>query len=231
MSPEFKDDLLERFSLLRRLYGLKLLLTQGKTDATFWFLHNRHELKYSLNLAKEGIVLDIGAYKGNFTLNLLRKNSKLTYLLYEPILQYYNIARNNLGDQTNVVIIQKGVSSDGRKIQLRDEGLRSRQIIRASDIYLEIQTQNILELFEADSRIELLKMNIEGMEYECLEILIKTEKLKLANNLLIQFHNFESTSEDRYLAIRDKLNMEYECVFSYKWIWELWKRKPEISTT
>ena len=187
MSPEFKDDLLERFSLLRRLYGLKLLLTQGKTDATFWFLHNRHELKYSLNLAKEGIVLDIGAYKGNFTLNLLRKNSKLTYLLYEPILEYCNIARNILGDQTNVVIIQKGISSDGRKIQLRDEGLRSRQIIRASDIYLEIQTQNILELFEADSRIELLKMNIEGMEYEC--------------------------------------------VFSYKWIWELWKRKPEISTT
>jgi FkbM family methyltransferase len=152
-------------------------------------------------------------------------------LLYEPILEYCNIARNNLGAQTNVVIIQKGVSSDGRKIQLRDEGLRSRQIIRASDIYLEIQTQNILELFEADSRIELLKMNIEGMEYECLEILIKTEKLKLANNILIQFHNFESTSENRYLAIRDKLNMEYDCVFSYKWIWELWKRKPEIFTT
>ena len=231
MSPEFKDDLLERFSLLRRFYGLKLLLSQGKTDAALWFLHNRHELKYSLDLAKEGIVLDIGAYKGNFTLNLLRKNPKLTFLLYEPILQYYNIARNNLGDQTNVVIIQKGISSDGRKIQLRDEGLRSRQIIRPSDTHLEIQTQNILALFEADSRIELLKMNIEGMEYECLEILIKTEKLKLANNLLIQFHNFESTSEDRYLAIRNKLIAEYDCVFSYKWIWELWKRKPEISTS
>ena len=231
MSPEFKDDLLERFSLLRRFYGLKLLLSQGKTDAALWFLHNRHELKYSLDLAKEGIVLDIGAYKGNFTLNLLRKNPKLTFLLYEPILQYCNIARNNLGDQTNVVIIQKGISSDGRKIQLRDEGLRSRQIIRPSDTHLEIQTQNILALFEADSRIELLKMNIEGMEYECLEILIKTEKLKLANNLLIQFHNFESTSEDRYLAIRNKLIVEYDCVFSYKWIWELWKRKPEISTS
>jgi FkbM family methyltransferase len=231
MSPEFKDDLLERFSLLRRFYGLKLLLSQGKTDAALWFLHNRHELKYSLDLAKEGIVLDIGAYKGNFTLNLLRKNPKLTFLLYEPILQYCNIARNNLGDQTNVVIIQKGISSDGRKIQLRDEGLRSRQIIRPSDTHLEIQTQNILALFEADSRIELLKMNIEGMEYECLEILIKTEKLKLANNLLIQFHNFESTSEDRYLAIRNKLIAEYDCVFSYKWIWELWKRKPEISTS
>ena len=124
MSPEFKDGLLERFGLLRRFYGLKLLFTVGKTDATNWFLHDRHELKYSLDLAEEGIVIDIGAYKGNFTLNLLRKNPKLTFLLYEPILEYYNVAKDKLGHQRNVIINQKGVSSDGRKIQLLDEGPR-----------------------------------------------------------------------------------------------------------
>jgi FkbM family methyltransferase len=230
MSPEFKDGLLERFGLLRRFYGLKLLFTVGKTDATNWFLHDRHELKYSLDLAEEGIVIDIGAYKGNFTLNLLRKNPKLTFLLYEPILEYYNVAKDKLGHQRNVIINQKGVSSDGRKIQLLDEGLRSRQIVSPNNENLEIHTHSILAIFEIDSRIELLKMNIEGMEYECLEILIKNDKLKLAKNLLIQFHNFENTSEDRYMAIRDKLNVEYDCVFSYKWIWELWKRKTEIST-
>jgi hypothetical protein len=72
-----------------------------------------------------------------------------------------------------------------------------------------------------------MKMNIEGMEYECLEKLISTDSLVKAKQLLIQFHNFEDENHHRRELLRTQIAKKFVNVYTYDWIWELWIRKNE----
>ena len=70
-----------------------------------------------------------------------------------------------------------------------------------------------------------MKMNIEGLEYECLLSIIQSGSIKKINNLLVQFHNFRVEDEKNYVEITGLMSEDFIRVFSYKWKWELWHIK------
>lgn len=222
---QLKDFALETSSIARRIYGMKLILRGGQSDAARWFLFNREKLKYEMNFKSNGLILDIGSYVGEYTKKLLDKNPKMTFWLYEPIPEYYRACLVRFKDRENVSVYQKAVSADGRDIRMQIDGLRSRQELKTNDEVLEFASINIQEIFDSVSEIELLKMNIEGMEYECLNQLILSNSLIKANYLLIQFHNFESEAEKKRNLVIKAIEEDFTNVFTFEWIWELWIRK------
>jgi FkbM family methyltransferase len=216
------DALLEKSGLARRVYGLKLFLKTGLSDTTKWFLFNRHALKYSMPLNEKGLVVDIGGYNGDWSLKLLNLNPGLNFKIYEPVRTYFEESQKRFQGYGNVEVFNQAISSDGRKIQIHIDGPRSKLEINQSKEYSE--TLSILDLFRDLSEIELLKINIEGMEYECLEILIKNNELKKVNNLFVQFHNFNEESLSNYNFIVEEIKKDFALVFRYEWIWEHWKK-------
>lgn len=222
-----KDRILESSSIARRMYGVKLTLTGKSSDASKWFLFNRDKLIFDIKLKQEGLVLDIGSYLGEYTERVLGKNPKMTFWLYEPIPSYFNACVNKFKNRENVVVYQTAVSADGRDFQMHIDGLRSRQGSAASSEGVPVDSISIQEIFDSVSEIELLKMNIEGMEYECLEQLIHSNSLIKSKYLLIQFHNFEKESKDRRNALRMDIERDFNNIYTFEWIWELWIRKEE----
>ncbi len=222
-----KDRLLEDSVILRRIYGLELLIKTGLTDVSKWFLLNRENLKYDIDLNAGGIVLDIGAFKGQYTEKILARYNDMVFWLYEPIADYFQICQHHFVNTKSVTVHQAAVSADGRNFEMQVDGLRSRQTVDQLADSVLITSVDIQDIFDSAQEFELLKMNIEGMEFECLEKLINTNSLIKARYLLIQFHKFESDSSQRLKKIRESLKEDYENVWSYDWMWELWKRKEE----
>jgi hypothetical protein len=73
------------------------------------------------------------------------------------------------------------------------------------------------------SRIDLIKINIEGSEFDLFEYLLSHQFLSRITGILVQFHNFAPQSESRMQAIKSGLRTTHECVFEYKFVWEYWK--------
>lgn len=221
-----KSKLMEKSSLARRLYGLKLALKNGFTEESKWFILNYEKLKYQINLKEDGLVLDFGGYLGDFSANLLKKNPKLQCKVYEPVTQFAYICQNRFKGNSKVEVINSGVSSDGRYLKMYVDGPRTKYDSRIyPDSFKSISINSILDTLK---EVELIKMNIEGMEYECLAALELNDNLKKVKYLLVQFHNFDSNSAKDYEAAIKTIEKSHTSIFKYQWLWELYiiKRFP-----
>lgn len=72
------------------------------------------------------------------------------------------------------------------------------------------------------NRIDLLKLNVEGLEYEILERLMSQRKITNIKQLLVQFHDFVPEHKKRYLKIVENLSKTHNLIWRFEFIWELW---------
>ena len=74
-------------------------------------------------------------------------------------------------------------------------------------------------------KIDLLKLNIEGSEYDVLEKLLNDGKIDIIENIQVQFHTFIDNCVDRRNNIREKLKNTHIETYCYEFVWENWKKK------
>jgi FkbM family methyltransferase len=177
-----------------------------------------------MDLKEDSLVLDFGGYMGDFSANLLRVNPRLQCKVYEPVIEFAYSCQQRFKDNSNVEVIASGMSSNGRSLKLFVDGPRTKN---DSSIHLEsFTTVSINTVFDVLGQVELVKMNKEGMEYECLSELESNGNLKKIKYLLVQFHNFISHLEEDYRDIIKIMEKNHTSVFKYKWLWELHRLKP-----
>ena len=70
--------------------------------------------------------------------------------------------------------------------------------------------------------VGILKLNIEGGEYEVLERLLETGDIKRLRCLLIQFHRQPEGWERRYEQIVNGLRSTHDRIWSFPMVWERW---------
>jgi FkbM family methyltransferase len=220
---KLKERLIETSSIARIIYGLKLLLLSGLNDESKWFLLNKENLKYKVKLKSNGLVLDFGGYVGEFTSKMSKLNPDMLFLIFEPIPNFYKKCQRRFRKNRNVSILPYGVTSNGRNIDLAIDGPRTRT--NQSGKNLGFPSKSITGILDNLDQVELLKMNIEGLEYECLLSIIENGSIKKINYLLVQFHNFNVDDENSYIEITSLISEDFIRVFSYKWKWELWRIK------
>ena len=77
------------------------------------------------------------------------------------------------------------------------------------------------------SNVDLIKINIEGGEFELLEYLVETDKVSIFKNIQVQFHDFVPDAINRMKAIQNKLSKTHALTYQYEFVWENWKLKNE----
>ena len=105
-----------------------------------------------------------------------------------------------------------GISEDSSSL-FRDFG--NREQVEIVDIATWIRSNSI-------KRIDLMKVNIEGGEYDLLERLIQTDLIRIITNLQVQFHEISSDSRARMERIQDRLRKTHSPTYQYTFIWENW---------
>ena len=69
----------------------------------------------------------------------------------------------------------------------------------------------------------MIKINIEGGEYEVLEALLESGMISIFKNLQIQFHDFIiDNASERMENIQVQLAKTHKITYQYKFVWENW---------
>lgn len=74
------------------------------------------------------------------------------------------------------------------------------------------------------NEVALMKVNIEGGEYELLDYIIEKGLIKNIKNIQVQFHLVDGWDcEKKYKELADKLKLTHTLTWRYPFVWENWK--------
>lgn len=183
---------------------------------------NKYRYTYPLN--KKSIVYDMGGYKGEWA----AKMSKLygcTIEVFEPVERFAQALDKKFQKQVNVRVHYFGLAGSARTEKINLD-LASSSTFKAGKKNETIKLVKASEFIaENELPIDLIKINIEGGEYELLDHLIKTGLIKQIKELQLQFHDFVPNARKKRLAIQQQLSKSHRLAYNYPFIWEDWIRK------
>lgn len=232
----------ERYELYSRVKSINLLNIKDNNDDDTeskiidyehvrWFRDSGDTtLRLNYDLNENSIVLDFGGYKGEWTNQIINRYNSNVYI-FEPIKKFYDEIVNRFKNNDKVKVFNYGLSNIDKEcpIILNNDG--SSEFINNNQYQKEIvffknvsETLNILGL----EKIDLLKINIEGGEYNVISNLIETGIINKINNLQVQFHS-KSDGIDDYITLKEnlynKLSISHNLTWCYHFCWENWKKK------
>lgn len=149
---------------------------------------------YDVKLPEKPLILDIGANQGFVTLWFKYNYPNATIYSYEPVKKSYDILVKNVEDNnlSNCILINAGVFDTNKihKIYHRDGGAGLGDTISTLGTEgceeEEIQLLNIDPTFQSTDKIDLVKIDIEGSEYNVLK---NCTFWKKADKIIIEFHD------------------------------------------
>jgi len=182
-------------------------------------------LKHDFKLTKKSVVFDVGGYIGEWAEEISKRYGSKLYV-FEPVTKYAATISSRLKKSPNVKVYRAGLGGENRTDAISIDEL-------ASSVFIETNNKEKIEItdivdFCKDNKIrkiDLIKMNIEGGEYELLERMITSGLIHKTTTLLIQFHNFVPNGELRMENIQKKLSKTHRQRFQYLFVWERWDLK------
>ncbi len=183
--------------------GKQRTVRLGGTSFTFLnpseFLHTYREIYgngiYELRLSDSPFIIDCGANIGIGTLYLKQRHPGATILAFEPDETNFALLEKNLLDNgvTDVETRKEAVwKEDGIIGFSPDANTGSRIEESASKKNREVTSVRLRNLI--DRKVDFLKMDIEGAEYEVLKDI--EPSLHLVENMFIEYHgDFSQGSE------------------------------------
>ncbi|SFD25379.1 methyltransferase, FkbM family [Algibacter lectus] len=192
-----------------------------------WFAVKGDEtLRFDYSLNNISIVFDLGGYKGEFAADIYNKYQSTIYV-FEPIQSFYNIIKQQFADNPKIKAYQYGLAGQDQTMQISLTDNSSSVYIK-SKLTETIQLKSIVDFIKTNNidHIDLIKVNIEGGEYEVLEELIAHNMLPLFTNLQIQFHDFIiPNATERMKKIQAELSKTHHLTYQYEFVWENWTLK------
>jgi len=181
--------------------------------------------KYNWPLTPDSIVIDAGGYEGNFAKHIHEKHGCTVHVL-EPVTQFYlNILATVRHPKIHIHHFGIGGSSLLELFTIQGDTSGKYANNGRTDYVSIHEVHEVLSVFSRHGKVDLLKLNIEGMEFGVLEKLFQSAQIGLVKNLLIQFHNVLESSDMHRKAIQMRLKETHECIFNTEWVWEGWRLK------
>ena len=155
---------------------LRIIYNQKRRSRFFWNLRNGDEkLSLDYDFTNKSIVFDVGTYTGSFTEKIVNRFDCIVYA-FEPKNEYFNYLMNKFKKNKNVRIFNFALSNFTGTAQISDIGAGSSIIERVENSDYEtinvVSFVDFLKMENIDS-IDLLYLNIEGSEYDFLQIYLR----------------------------------------------------------
>lgn len=179
-----------------------------------WNKYGLERLRYEYNLRPVDTVIDLGAYQGEWA-NEIHRRFRCKIVVVEPT-EYI------LGFQHGEIINKAAGTHEG-KISF---GGRAYYTSSFEDQDHEYVCFDVNPLIKQHSPVALLKINIEGSEYDVLKHIIDAGLHKNIKEIQVQFHEIAGVPYDHwYQEIEKKLSLTHERTWCYRYVWENWKLK------
>lgn len=213
------------------LYRLHVLRDPFLREVRRWFKDRGDQtLRLDYPLTSESLVIDVGAYRGDFA-NAIYQRFGCRVLLFEPVVEFYAHCVERFRAIPRIEVYEYGLGAKDASLPIEVKGDGSSFVhLHAPQRWASIRCADRVFGELALDQIDLMKINIEGGEYDLLELLISSGWIRRIRFLQIQFHDFFPEAAMRREAIREKLSASHKEMWNYKFVWESWAAKqPDLS--
>jgi FkbM family methyltransferase len=207
------------------LYKVYILRDVPSIAIFQWFKDRGDQtLRFDYPLNSKSIVVDLGGYKGEFAYNINNRFGSYVYV-FEPVKHFYLICENLFDGNSKVKVFNYGLSNENGTAYISDEDNGS-SIIKNNENNCELiilkRFEEVFECLGIES-IDLLKINVEGSEFDILPHLLQTGLIKKVKHLQVQFHSFYPNSGLLRDSIRHELSLTHDEMWNYPFVWESWR--------
>jgi len=191
-----------------------------------WRRENGPKRLYSYDtLTADSVAFDFGGFKGEWADRILATRCGMCHI-FEPHPRFAGELDQKYADQPRAQSHAFALGSSDGTLNLSDSG-DSSSAVAAHDRSLSGEIRSVKRFFAENDvpRIDLVKINIEGGEYDLLPALAEAGILPRIQRLQVQFHLFSPELMAERDAIRATLAKTHTCVWEYPFVWEEWHRK------
>lgn len=191
-----------------------------------WLSDNGDSTKrMDYSLGEDSIVFDLGGYKGEWAAQILSRY-KSNIFVFEPVTEFFDLISRNFNGNPKIKTYKFGLGANDENIEIsltKDSSSTfntdgTKETIQLKKMSSFISENNI-------DKVDLMKINIEGGEYDLLDDLIANSLLEKFENIQVQFHRFIPNCIERRNKIREELAKTHELTYDYEFIWENWQLK------
>jgi FkbM family methyltransferase len=215
----------------RKIVGLYRVWVLGNVfprEVRRWFNDKGDEtLRLQYDLKPDSVVFDVGGYKGDFAERISSLYGCYAYI-FEPSKEFYEICLNRFRGNDKIRCFNFGLSDVDGTFILSDDADGSSvkpdntngqgtvvRVRRFSDVIRELDVK----------KIDLIKINIEGGEYDLLPHIIEEGFVGDIGNIQVQFHTFIKDAKPMRARINKMLERTHKCDWCYVFVWENWSLK------
>jgi FkbM family methyltransferase len=211
---------------LRRRFQKKFFPTERDQVMRRWRADQGDDrLRLDYDLSPASVVFDLGGYEGNWA-HQIHQRYGCRVCVFEPVREYADLIARRFSGNQKIEVFPYGLAAATRleKIGLCSD---SSSVFRASGQTQEIRLVDAAAWFSEQQikQVALMKINIEGGEYELLERLIQAGIIPQIDNIQVQFHEIAPDSPTRMAAIQHELQRTHVPTYQYKFVWENWCRR------
>ena len=180
--------------------------------------------RHDYPLGADAVVLDVGGYEGGWA-ERARERFGCAPHVFEPVPEYATAIETRLAGGRAIVHrfglagatreANFTMADDGSSALRRGGALRRVSVRAAADVFRELGLE----------RVDLMKVNIEGGEYELLEHLLDRGLMPRIEWLQVQFHDFVPGARRRMREIQRRLAVTHALDWQYVFVWESWRRR------
>lgn len=181
------------------------------------------ELRLTYRLGPDSLVVDAGGYRGDWASEINRRYGCSVRVL-EPIKQFYHRIADRFAGNHRVQVYNFGLGAVAGTADFgiqndstgKFAGATEREVVRIEGI------EDVMKEIGRD--LGLMKLNIEGGEFEVVEKLLDTGLIARIQNLQVQWHPVVPNAEARWAVIQGRLPKTHHLTFDSGWVWQNWER-------
>lgn len=208
------------------LYKLYVVRDPFLWNVKRWFADQGDQtLRLNYQLDKSSIVFDVGGYLGDYAEAIYEKFGCRIYL-FEPVPHFYDKCVKRFSGNPSIVCLNYGLSSQSGWFEMNlNNNESSFNKIEAGGAIQQAEVRSITEVVTelGINKIDLIKINIEGGEFDLLPAIVDSGLIKQVRYIQVQFHNFVEGAVENRLRIRKSLESTHREMWNYDFVWESWE--------
>ena len=180
---------------------------------------------YDFKLNEDSIVFDVGGYIGEYSERIYSMYNSNIYI-FELFPKFHFLIKNKFQLNKKIKVFDFGLSNKDQEIFIENNGVGTSVYGKQrKGIKTNVKCASNFILDNQIKQIDLMKLNVEGAEFDILHNLITKDIVKNIKFILIQFHEIDNLSVKKRKEIQYELSKTHNKLFDYYFIWECWEIK------
>lgn len=179
------------------------------------------DLRYQYDLTPDSVVLDCGGYEGRFAAGIHERYGCTVHVL-EPIKRFCDQIAMRFKDTPKIHVHNYGIGAENDCPRFSLKGDMTGKFAdnpETEEVWIRGADEIMREL---GPKFSLVKLNIEGGEWDVIPALISSGLIKDIDNLQVQWHAVIPEAQMFYDSLQERLARTHHLTFDHGWVWQSW---------